>query len=250
LRFADGAERVVVLSVFDLWNHVGVRVSNGLEVFVRLVVRWALVLVIGAYLYQHYAPVLWRGGSTVRGMVSQRWLGQVRRLQDTALAERPSAADRSTSRYLPRHDLTPGAIDPRVTQANIHQTICRRGYTRSVRPPYAVSNRLKHRVMRTYGVTGSIHDYELDHLIPLELGGCPDCQQNLWPEPRNGFPGADAKDEVEDYLNRAVCRGVIPLAKAQQEIARDWYAVYRRMHGLEPSQRGKGRQQQGATGTR
>ena len=34
----------------------------------------------------------------------------------------------------PHADLTPGAIDPRVTQDNIHETICVRGYTRTVRP--------------------------------------------------------------------------------------------------------------------
>jgi hypothetical protein len=56
---------------------------------------------------------------------------------------------------------------------------------------------MKHRLMRIYGVTGSIHDYELDHLIPLELGGCPTCEANLWPEAKNLFPGANKKDQVE-----------------------------------------------------
>jgi len=131
---------------------------------------------------------------------------------------------------LPRHDLTPGAIDPRVTQSNIRNTICRRGYTSTVRPPFEYTNAMKHRLMRIYGVTGSIHDYELDHLIPLELGGCPNCEANLWPEPRNVFPSASEKDEVESYLHDQVCSGGMPLAEAQQQIAADWYAVYRRMH--------------------
>jgi hypothetical protein len=232
LRLADGAAWVVVLSVFDVWNNDGLRVSDVFwGILLRFVFRWALVLAIGAYLYHYYAAVLWSGGARPRGMVSERGLSCVPRPEDTALTSPSCVRDRSDSYYLPRHDLTPGAIDPRVTQANTHQTICRRGYTRSVRPPYVLSNRLKHRVMRMYGVIGSIHDYELDHLIPLELGGCPDCEQNLWPEPRKGFPGADEKDEVEDYLNRAVCRGIMPLAKAQQEIAADWYAVYQRIHG-------------------
>jgi hypothetical protein len=76
---------------------------------------------------------------------------------------------------------------------------------------------------------GSIHDYELDHLIPLDLGGCPDCESNLWPQPRNVFPGAAEKNEVENYLHREVCSGALALAKAQQEIATDWYAVYERI---------------------
>jgi hypothetical protein len=90
---------------------------------------------------------------------------------------------------------------------------------------------MKHRLMRLYRVRGSIHDYELDHLIPLELGGCSDCEANLWPEPRNVFPGASEKDEVEEYLHHQVCSGAMPLAEAQREIAADWYAVYERIHG-------------------
>src|ERR1019366_5266997 len=70
---------------------------------------------------------------------------------------------------LPRHDLTPGATDPRVTQSNIRNTICRRGYTATVRPPFECTNAMKHLLMRVYGARGSVHDYELDHLIPLEL---------------------------------------------------------------------------------
>jgi hypothetical protein len=134
------------------------------------------------------------------------------------------------SGILPRHDLTPGALDPRVNQSNIGSTICRHGYAASVRPPFEFTNAAKHRLMHAYGATGSIHDYELDHLIPLELGGCPDCDVNLWPESRNVFPGAAEKDEVEDYLNHAVCTGAMPLAQAQQEIASDWYAVYQKLH--------------------
>jgi hypothetical protein len=92
---------------------------------------------------------------------------------------------------------------------------------------------MKHRLMRVYGVRGSIHDYELDHLIPLELGGCPDCEVNLWPERRNVFPGASEKDEVERYLHAQVCSGAMHLAEAQREIAADWYAVYERLYGQQ-----------------
>ena len=63
--------------------------------------------------------------------------------------------------------------------------------------------------------------------------GVPDCETNLWPQPKHVFPGAKEKDEVEDHLRRAVCAGRIPLAKAQKEIASDWYAVYQHMHSRE-----------------
>ena len=98
---------------------------------------------------------------------------------------------------------------------------------------FEYTNAMKHRLMRLYRVSGSIHDYELDHLIPLELGGCPDCEANLWPEPRNVFPGASEKDEVESYLHAQVCSGAMPLAEAQRAIAADWYAVYERIHGQQ-----------------
>jgi hypothetical protein len=72
-------------------------------------------------------------------------------------------------------------------------------------------------------------DYEEEHLIPLELGGNPTDPRNLWPEPyAKSIPdgGARAKDEVENYLHKQVCAGVIPLQTAQQEIASDWYRIY------------------------
>ena len=142
----------------------------------------------------------------------------------------------------PRHDLTPGAVDPRVTQQNIGTTICRPGYSASVRPPFKYTNAMKHRLMRAYGVAGSIRDYELDHLIPIGVGGCPDCESNLWPEPRNIFPGAKEKDEVEDYLHRQVCSGALSLAEAQQEIASNWYEVYQRLHAHGTNVRSEGEQ--------
>jgi len=188
----------------------------------RFLLRLLILIILGAYLLGRYGPY-----------VRQQFLGanladEQQRLPALAKNGQPSQSVTQPG-YLPRRDLTPGAIDPRVTQGNIASTICRRGYTATVRPPYEYSNAMKHRLMRAYGVTGSIHDYELDHLIPLELGGCPSCETNLWPQPRNAFPSAREKDEVEDYLNREVCSGAMPLAEAQREIARDWYAVYKRI---------------------
>lgn len=142
-----------------------------------------------------------------------------------------SAQQTTQASYLPRRDLTPGALDPQVRQDNIQNTICRRGYTRTVRPPFEYTNKVKHKLMRAYGRTGSIHDYELDRLIPLSLGGCPDCETNLWSLSQKRFPSADDKDEVERYLSRQECSGDMPLADAQRQIASDWYKVYQRMHG-------------------
>ena len=195
----------------------------------RFVLRVLLLIVLCSYLSKHYGGFVGEsfrhmhsagGGETPKGLAQ---ISDDHLRSGLAQAHLPPGV-------LPRHDLTPGTIDPRVTQSNIRNTICRRGYTSTVRPPFEYTNAMKHRLMRIYEVTGSIHDYELDHLIPLELGGCPNCEANLWPEPRNVFPGAREKDEVENYLHDQVCSGRMPLAEAQQQIAADWYAVYRRMH--------------------
>jgi len=126
----------------------------------------------------------------------------------------------------PNLDWTPGAIDPTVTQENIMSTICVPGYTKIVRPPPQKMHRLKLRIMAAYGRKGDLRDYELDHFIPLELGGCPDCRSNLWAEPYDASLGAKQKDRVENYLHRQVCSGEISLKEAQDAIRNDWVRVY------------------------
>ena len=44
------------------------------------------------------------------------------------------------------------------------------GWTKTVRPPVSYTNKIKRQEMRVAGVTKST-DYELDHVVPLELGG-------------------------------------------------------------------------------
>lgn len=184
------------------------------------------------YLFSHYGSFLRRNGWPIHSNIGREVLNHPPQQTRSHLQAELPEGDLPPG-ALPRHDLTPGAIDPGVTQRNIRNTICRRGYTVTVRPPFEYTNAMKHRLMRRYGVTGSIHDYELDHLIPLELGGCPKCETNLWPEPRNVFPSAGEKDEVESYLHDEVCSGAMPLAEAQQQIATDWYAVYKRIHSKQ-----------------
>ena len=62
---------------------------------------------------------------------------------------------------------TPGVVNPDVTQATIGQTICKSGWTRTIRPPVSYTNELKIRQMREYSVGGSPSDYQEDHLISL-----------------------------------------------------------------------------------
>ena len=108
---------------------------------------------------------------------------------------------------------TPGVLNPDVTQANIRSTICRQGWTTTIRPPTDYTNDLKRKQMRKYGETGSLSDYQEDHLISLELGGNPTDPRNLWPEP---YPRAAEVDKIENELNTQVCSGQLTLAQAQQ----------------------------------
>src|SRR5260221_14592499 len=61
---------------------------------------------------------------------------------------------------LPDPSCTPGATNPGVTQANIHQTICVQGWTKTVRPPVDYTSQLKREQMRAYGHTGPMSAYE------------------------------------------------------------------------------------------
>jgi Excalibur calcium-binding domain len=117
----------------------------------------------------------------------------------------------------PNSALTPGAVFPEATA----DAVCVVGYSGSVRN---VTTGERLRVYAEYGISDVPGADEVDHLIPVELGGSNDLN-NLWPEPYFA-PGAHEKDRVENYLHDQVCGGAISLGDAQQAIVRDWYAVY------------------------
>lgn len=108
-----------------------------------------------------------------------------------------------------------GAYNPAVTQASITQTICVRGWTKTVRPPRAYTDQLKRQQIAARHLPGPVGSYEEDHLVPLELGGHPTDPNNLWPEP---LDQAKRKDSWELSLNRAVCAGRMSLADARHKI--------------------------------
>jgi hypothetical protein len=117
---------------------------------------------------------------------------------------------------------TPGDIIPGATASQI----CVKGYAKSVRNvPVSVKNQ----AYKEYGIyhhtTGQ---YEVDHLVSLELGGSNDIS-NLWPEAASPKPGFHEKDQVENYLHDQVCSGKIALRTAQAEIATNWLTIYNRM---------------------
>ena len=130
---------------------------------------------------------------------------------------------------LPIHSVTPGGVNPTVTQSNIHSTICVSGYTKTIRPPASYTTKLKkQQLASTYSRYGSTDtsQFEEDHLIPLEVGGNPTDPKNLWPEPWTGDSSARIKDKLENALHALVCSGSLPLKIAQKAIATNWYTAY------------------------
>ena len=71
---------------------------------------------------------------------------------------------------VPDAGCTPGATNPQVTQANIKSTICKSGWTATIRPPVSVTDKLKREGIGAYGYTDkSMRSYEEDHLISLAI---------------------------------------------------------------------------------
>ena len=175
---------------------------------------------------------------------------------------RPGAAE-----IYPDATMTPGKPDPTVTQANIAQNICNKDWsTNSVRPSTSITGKIKKQTMAAYGFTDASNHYELDHLISLQNGGCPDCVENLWPEAYGDRahpmtqneraqwnkahpgstdvqPGSLEKDLVENHIHDEICFGIpnpklsgyakkypatvgVTLQRGQQILATDWYACY------------------------
>ncbi len=109
---------------------------------------------------------------------------------------------------------TPGARQRASARA-----VCTPGWASAHRH---VSDATKRRVYFDYGIRRHRSgEYEIDHLIPLELGGA-NSQRNLWPERYAGGQGAHAKDRLENALHKRVCSGSLSLAAAQRSIVARW----------------------------
>lgn len=113
----------------------------------------------------------------------------------------------------------PGALNPDVTQATIADTICRVGWTDTVRPPASYTTPLKRLDMARYGLSGPHMDFRYDHMVPLSLGGHPTDPANLWPQP---VADSYRKDGDTRRLRVRVCAGELRLAAAQRELVAVW----------------------------
>ena len=125
--------------------------------------------------------------------------------------------------FAPRPSLTPGA-----TRVVSREAVCSDGPDRAIALRHVASD-VAEQVFRRYGIQSpGPRAYEIDYLIPRDLGGSED-QRNLWPQPyARGVWNARVKDALEDRLRGLVCDGKIDLATAQRELARDWIGAYKR----------------------
>ena len=123
--------------------------------------------------------------------------------------------------YLPDPICSPG--DVLTTNTSL---VCTSGYSSKVRN---VSEKTKDRVYADYGILNrATGQFEMDHIIPLELGGSNDVK-NLFPEPALPKPGFREKDRLENWLNDQVCQHGMNISQAQEMIARNWTAAYKSM---------------------
>lgn len=129
---------------------------------------------------------------------------------------------------VPDPHCTPGGVDPTVTAEVLSNRAWRTACIRNC----STSEAEKHVAYRWYGLRTPRKNYgprqvcELDHLVPLELGGA-DGLGNIWPQCGPSHTVLEnryfkAKDRVENYLADAVKAGKIPLDAAQRGIAADW----------------------------
>ena len=130
-----------------------------------------------------------------------------------------TAGSLASSPIRPDPRLTPGVGLPGITVTQIRQS----GWAKRHRD---VPEKEKRRVYTEYGIAHHApRAFEVDHLIPLELGGSNDIR-NLWPESYTGPWNAHIKDKLEDRLHALVCAGRLSLTVAQHAIATDWIRAF------------------------
>lgn len=133
-----------------------------------------------------------------------------------ALSAHASAGGRNSAakvvQMLPVRRLTPGATVTTVTAAQV----CTAGF---VAKAGTVNATRAAEVFATYHVAAASRSlYQLDHLVPISLGGS-NVQANLWPQLR---ATSVKKDDVENRLHNLVCAHKLALSSAQKAIRADW----------------------------
>jgi len=139
------------------------------------------------------------------------------------------------TRYAPDGRTTPGLSNPKVTQANIKETICRPSWVKAAMPRAVFLGRIKARQLKAGGYEQrDPAKYAQDHRIPMSVGGHPRDAKNLWPQPIGIAWNASVKDRLENYVHGEVCAGRMTLVDGQAIFQRDWVDVFKLYCGPEP----------------
>jgi hypothetical protein len=118
-------------------------------------------------------------------------------------------------------------LNPAVTPQTTAETICVPGWTKTIRPPVSYTAPIKRRLFDEYGLPPELMgDFQLDHVIPLALGGAPSDPRNFQLMDQDE---AERKDDAERCLARAVCAGRVGLNEAREAIWLDWKAAAKRL---------------------
>ena len=207
---------------------LGKRIHPGLLALIGVATFAALMLIIQSV---QERPMTVHASQTLAptGLSEQRSIdvpksdaGRVADIPDANVQPvlRPSAIVRPGD--LPDPQLTPGLADATLTK----DVLCAPEFTTRT-----------HREVTSAGKTGVYKSYhlepteppcpcEIDHLIPLELGGANE-PTNLWPQSYMTQPwNARVKDRLEKRLHAEVCAGKIDLGAGQHDIASNWIEAY------------------------
>ena len=141
-----------------------------------------------------------------------------------AFADPTQFSDCEAQGPLPDPECTPGDIFEETTA----EQTCVSGYSTTVRN---VSVSTKKKIFASYGIAYPVPfgSYEIDHLVPLSLGGSNDIA-NLWPKSAEPFPGFYEKNIIGNYLRQEVCAGRVDLQIAQFRMANDWFSIYQNLN--------------------
>lgn len=119
----------------------------------------------------------------------------------------------------PKPGLTPGVVAITSTAQ-----VCALPHTGQAVPAYVGKA-----ISAEYGLVFNPVKYDMDYLVPLELGGA-NTSANIWPVATSGV-GFHQKEQLNSRLRDLVCHGTLTLNYVQTTLETDWYALYLRYGG-------------------
>lgn len=140
----------------------------------------------------------------------------------------PAAAEELPSR--PDDAKTPGIVAT-TDIADVCGRVDGRTYSQRHRDTTA---EMKRDAYAAYGVDKAGREFEVDHRVPLCLGGA-DALENLWPQKGWEHPSFHDKDRLETSACRAVCvTHEMTLEEGQALFLGDWITAFEEIFGQPP----------------